>query len=51
MLLRTSTATAPWTVISGNNKRYARVQAARHLVSTLAAHLHDPEGRLIEPPS
>jgi polyphosphate kinase 2 (PPK2 family) len=51
MLLRTSTATAPWTVISGNDKRHARVQAARHLASTLADHLHDPEGRLVEPPS
>ena len=51
MLLRTSTVTAPWTVLEGNDKRYARLRAARHLADTLAAHLDDPEGRLEEPPS
>jgi len=51
MLLRTSTVTAPWTVLEGNDKRFARVRAARHLAETFAAHLDDPEGRLEEPPS
>jgi polyphosphate kinase 2 (PPK2 family) len=43
MLQRTSTAAAPWTIVEGNNKRFARVRAARHLADQLAAHLGEPE--------
>lgn len=41
MLVRTSTLSAPWTVIEGNDKRYARVKSLRHLVKTLKAALDD----------
>jgi len=47
MLLRTSTATAPWTIIEGNDKWYARVKALRTLVEALSKELnHQP----VEPP-
>jgi len=39
MLVRTSTLTAPWTLIEGNDKRHARVKCLRHLAETLEAHL------------
>ncbi len=39
MLARTSTANAPWTVIAGNDKRHARVQAAQHLAKILTDHV------------
>jgi polyphosphate kinase 2 (PPK2 family) len=39
MLLRTSTATAPWTIVEGNNKWYARVKALRTLVDLLSKEL------------
>lgn len=39
MLLRTSTVTAPWTVIAGNDKWFARVQALGTLVDVLSAKL------------
>jgi len=43
MLLRTSTVTAPWTVVEGNDKRYARVKALKTLVKLLSAELdYDP---------
>ncbi len=43
MLLRTSTVTAPWTVVEGNDKRYARVKALKTLVNLLSAELdYDP---------
>lgn len=31
-LLKTSTVTAPWTIVDGNDRRYARVKAMRTLV-------------------
>ena len=37
MFLETSTETAPWTLIEGNDKRYARVKCIRHLVERLEA--------------
>ena len=47
MLLRTSTATAPWTIVEGNDKWYARVKALRTLVEVLSKELnHQP----VEPP-
>jgi polyphosphate kinase 2 (PPK2 family) len=39
MLLKTSTLTAPWTIIEGNCKWYARVKALRTLVETLTDEL------------
>ncbi len=39
MLLKTSTLTAPWTVIEGNCKWYARVKALRTLVEVLTEEL------------
>jgi len=43
MLLRTSTATAPWTIVEGNDKWYARVKALRTLVDVLSKALnHQP---------
>ncbi len=39
MLLRTSTVTAPWTVVEANDKWYARVKALRTLVETLSREL------------
>jgi polyphosphate kinase 2 (PPK2 family) len=39
MLLKTSTLTAPWTIIEGNCKWYARVKALRTLVDVLTEEL------------
>jgi len=43
MLLKTSTITAPWTVIEGNSKPYARIKILRTLVEKLSRELkYDP---------
>jgi len=50
MLLKTSTLTAPWTVIEGNDKWYARVKLLRTVVDQLSKELnYDPfaEGALV----
>ena len=39
MLLRTSTATAPWTIVEGNDKWFARVKTLRTLVEVLSSAL------------
>lgn len=39
MLLRTSTVSAPWTVVEGNSKYYARVKVLKTLVEKLAEEL------------
>ncbi len=39
MLLRTSTLTAPWTIVEGNDKWFARVKALRTLVEVLSKAL------------
>jgi polyphosphate kinase 2 (PPK2 family) len=39
MLLKTSTLTAPWTIVEGNCKWYARVKALRTLVDLLTREL------------
>lgn len=39
MVVRTSTRTAPWTLIEGNDKRHARVKSLSHLAKVLEAHL------------
>jgi polyphosphate kinase 2 (PPK2 family) len=47
MLLKTSTITAPWTVIEGNSKLYARIKTLRTIIDKLAQELdYDP----FEPP-
>jgi polyphosphate kinase 2 (PPK2 family) len=40
MLLKTSTLTAPWTIVEGNCKWYARVKALRTLVDLLSQELN-----------
>lgn len=40
MLLRTSTRTAPWTLVEGNDKYWARVKALTRLVEVLSAELN-----------
>lgn len=40
MLLKTSTVTAPWTIIEGNDKHWARVKALRTVVEVLAEELN-----------
>lgn len=43
MLLKTSTVTAPWTVVEGNSKWYARVKVLETLVNKLSQELNfDP---------
>ncbi|HET89533.1 MAG TPA: hypothetical protein ENN99_02165 [Chloroflexi bacterium] len=39
MLLRTSTITAPWTIVEGNDKWFARVKTLRTLVELLSQEL------------
>ena len=40
MLVKTSTYTAPWTVVEGNDKWYARVKTLRTLVEVLSKELN-----------
>ena len=46
MLLRTSTITAPWTVVEGNDKWWARVKVLRTLVDKLSHELDYEPGML-----
>jgi polyphosphate kinase 2 (PPK2 family) len=47
MLLKTSTVTAPWTVVEGNDKNYARIKVLRTLVDRLSRELKfDPAKNL-----
>lgn len=39
MLLRTSTTYAPWTIVEGNSKYYARVKALKTIVSAIEARI------------
>ena len=39
MLLKTSTVTAPWTIVEGNDKWFARVKTLQTLVSLLSEEL------------
>ena len=44
MLLKTSTVTAPWTIIEGNDKWWARIKVLRTAVDTLSKELdYQPE--------
>ena len=49
MLLKTSTITAPWTIVEGNDKYWARVKALTTVVETLSSELDykplDPLGK------
>ena len=47
MLLRTSTATAPWAIVEGNDKWFARVKTLRTLVEVLSKEL---DYQPVEPP-
>lgn len=52
MLRRTSTVTAPWTIVEGNDKLYARVKTLRVLVDILQKELaFEPEDPLKTPES
>jgi polyphosphate kinase 2 (PPK2 family) len=42
MLQKTSTVTAPWTIIEGNDKYWERVKTQRTIIDLLAAALSDP---------
>ena len=43
MLLKTSTVTAPWTIVEGNSKYFARVKVLKTLVEKLSIKLdYDP---------
>lgn len=47
MLRKTSTLTAPWTVVEGNDKRYARIKVLKTLVEGLSQELDfDPIAEL-----
>jgi polyphosphate kinase 2 (PPK2 family) len=46
MLLKTSTVTAPWTVVEGNDKWFARVTTLRTLVQVLSDELDHQPGTL-----
>jgi polyphosphate kinase 2 (PPK2 family) len=50
MLLKTSTLTAPWTIVEGNSKYYARVKALKTIVETLEQEL-DPFEQTVYPPA
>ncbi|MGB5294179.1 MAG: hypothetical protein WBP34_04425, partial [Thermoanaerobaculia bacterium] len=43
MLRKTSTLAAPWTIIEGNDKLWARVKTQETLIAALAANLEAPE--------
>jgi polyphosphate kinase 2 (PPK2 family) len=42
MLLKTSTLTAPWTVVEGNDKWWARVKTQETIIAALEAKLESP---------
>ena len=43
MLLKTSTITAPWTVVEGNSKQYARIKVLKTIVEKLSQEMdYDP---------
>jgi polyphosphate kinase 2 (PPK2 family) len=43
MLQKTSTRTAPWTVVEGNDKLWARIKTQKTLIEVLESHLSIPE--------
>ena len=51
MLLKTSTITAPWTIVEGNSKYYARVKAVQTVVESLETELQPFDETSPVPPS
>ncbi len=49
MLLKTSTLTAPWTVVEGNDKLWARIKTQETLIAALAAGLEPAAGDKAKP--
>jgi polyphosphate kinase 2 (PPK2 family) len=50
MLLKTSTLTAPWTIVEGNDKYYARVKSLKTLVDVLSHELeYEAPDPLVKP--
>ncbi len=48
MLLKTSTISAPWTIVEGNSKYYARVKVLKTLVDKLSQELsYDPFAEIV----
>jgi polyphosphate kinase 2 (PPK2 family) len=41
MIERTSTKAAPWTIIEGNDKKYARIQAMKTIIEKIQAKLDE----------
>ena len=41
MLIRTSTPYAPWVVVEGNNKYYARIKVLETVVNAIEERLRD----------
>ncbi|HEX9012823.1 MAG TPA: hypothetical protein VF813_04885 [Anaerolineaceae bacterium] len=39
MVLKTSTLTAPWTIVEGNDKKYARIKTLRTIVDTVSKEM------------
>ena len=53
MLIKTTTAQAPWTIVAGNDKRSARIQVLKTVVDRLSEELHvdaSPEAMAALPP-
>lgn len=45
MVMRTSTQTAPWILVEGNDKRYARIKILKHVCTRLEKHLAEKNSR------
>ena len=50
MLLKTSTLTAPWTVVEGNDKNYGRIKTLDTIVKTMSRELKVDPQELLAPP-
>ena len=53
MLIKTTTAQSPWTIVAGNDKRSARIQVLKTVVDRLSEELHvdaSPEAMAALPP-
>jgi polyphosphate kinase 2 len=57
MLVHTDSRDAPWTIVNSNEKRRARLEAIRHVASSLPYHekdtdvAHAPDPRVVQPAS
>ena len=43
MIVKTSTQYAPWIIVSGNNKYYARIQVLRSVVEAIEKKMDERE--------